>query len=337
MNRFPLNFGSKDATNNITVNKQKKITNLFNNDSESLSETVNKVVYDGTLVFSTDNTIDTSEEQQNLVIPCKNRLNKSRKGLDYISSTKNDQEKPLMLPEDDIARQVILDAQKNDDLFEYKKEMVVTTPILMRSGSIIGEDKADYEHVPVESFGLAMLMGMGYDPNKPTNVSSPDVLLNKRRIYDKAGLGSHDTLLKITQQIDSGDNNYSKATSSSKVRDDINDVVWVSKGLVVKIIDRCDKYYKHKGDVVGIDKYLATVNFEDGMRKGYKIKYLETVVKEGEDAKIVLPTLHPINSSQLLGRYVKVIKKGRSSATVEMSGKKFELPLDSICYYNYKR
>lgn len=46
----------------------------------------------------------------------------------------------------------------------------------------------NYDEVPVENFGLAMLMGMGYDPNiSSRNVEPPEV---KRRVYNKAGLGA---------------------------------------------------------------------------------------------------------------------------------------------------
>ncbi|XP_055388708.1 uncharacterized protein LOC129617561 [Condylostylus longicornis] len=48
------------------------------------------------------------------------------------------------------------------------------------------DSETDYDEVPVEHFGLAMLMGMGYVPTKDKN----EPLEVKRRVYTKAGLGA---------------------------------------------------------------------------------------------------------------------------------------------------
>eukprot|EP00918_Siedleckia_nematoides_P103507 GHVU01225923.1.p2 GENE.GHVU01225923.1~~GHVU01225923.1.p2 ORF type:complete len:125 (+),score=35.57 GHVU01225923.1:444-818(+) len=76
---------------------------------------------------------------------------------------------------------------RNSDLVEIRKNAKDDKELLKKELEQLDDyDPACYDSVPVDKFGLAMLYGMGYDPN----VHKTQPHATKKRIYDRAGLGA---------------------------------------------------------------------------------------------------------------------------------------------------
>ncbi|CEM14544.1 unnamed protein product [Vitrella brassicaformis CCMP3155] len=77
---------------------------------------------------------------------------------------------------------------RNTHLAELRKAGLSEKDQLKREMAMLPEVRlGSYESVPIEQFGMAMLLGMGYDPKLHT--TKPLEL--KKRAFDKAGLGAN--------------------------------------------------------------------------------------------------------------------------------------------------
>ncbi|BAM41518.1 conserved hypothetical protein [Theileria orientalis strain Shintoku] len=186
-----------------------------------------------------------------------------------------------------------------------------------------------YENVPVEKFGLAMLLGMGFDPKK--NKNEPKVY--KRRVFDKAGLGA-DTVMKSNMEsiMDTKLMAKLKRNHIYNIGEGTATTVnWTLPGIWVKVTDKNHEDYKKKGLVKSVKNNMVKVIIE-GKEKDINFKYLETVVsKEGKLHKVVRRI--PMRSKKEyieIGTLVKLIEKKEDAAKIIYEKEELTVSLDSI-------
>jgi len=244
-------------------------------------------------------------------------------------------------------------------------------PILMREGSRRAREgsapeasKDMFEKVPVESFGEAMLRGMGYDPNKHT--TKP--VYNDKQRDTHLGLGAKPLLPheKAPQKpakasgsaAKAAGNPAAKATASRAAasqaggdaaaagkavegeraakRARVADA-WPSRGLVVRVVGgepRLKDFFGVEAVVLEVDaraltcRIKARLGGQSHVLQDVPVQSVETRV--GRDCKEVRLVRGPQKGTvaKLLHRDVQ-----RGVARVKLRDAEEELPLDDVCQF----
>jgi len=316
-----------------------------------------------------------------LTIPCKNPLEDRAKpnaeakakaaGLAKPASIDESQGGLITrnmekLSEDDAEamRELLKDAS-NADSSEADDGMSTVAPILMREGSKMARDSAapdigrdTFEKVPVEAFGMALLRGMGYDPDKfktkPVYNDKPrDNLLGlgAKALLPGERPGAKGAAKKKAAPATKEQAPAAAAPASappeapaaeqrdrSRSRDRQVDL-WPSRGLVVRIIGQAAElknFFGAEAVVLEVVEASKTCRLKsrgkDGGKsqvlQGVSISDIETrVSRDCKEVRIVRGSKKGL-SAKLLLRDTK-----NSAAEVEIDGAKQTLPLDDVCQF----
>ncbi|EKX73626.1 conserved hypothetical protein [Theileria equi strain WA] len=207
-----------------------------------------------------------------------------------------------------------------------------TVPILLRKGANgDSEGKQDakmYDKMPVENFGLAMLLGMGFDPK--SNFKKPREY--KKRVYERGGLGS-DAAMKNNMDM------LLNAKLMANVKS--NSDVTLFPGLVLKVIDKKSSHYRRKGVVTKVCGSAVTLSLlsDDQATTGESIdimsKYLETIVVAGSNCKVVRKINNRQGKEEIqVGSLVNVLSIHDGSAKVSHNGSVLYTSMDNICGFS---
>lgn len=138
--------------------------------------------------------------------------------------------------EEQAAKEIIEDLQSTD---KKEKPKVLTLPVT-EDPSLRGEEEStieDYERIPIDAFGLAMLRGMGWQPGRGIGKNEKIVPAVIPELRPKGmGLGAD----KVTMQ---------KKTTESKEKP--QEEIKIEKGTCVKIIS--GKHNNSYGQIEGLD------------------------------------------------------------------------------------
>lgn len=138
--------------------------------------------------------------------------------------------------EEQAAKEIIEDLQSTD---KKEKPKVLTLPVT-EDPSLRGEEEStieDYERIPIDAFGLAMLRGMGWQPGRGIGKNEKIVPAVIPELRPKGmGLGAD----KVTMQ---------KKTTESKEKP--QEEIKIERGTCVKIIS--GKHNNSYGQIEGLD------------------------------------------------------------------------------------
>lgn len=246
----------------------------------------------------------------------------------------------------DIEKQKLREMLFGTDLVERAS---TTVPILMRSKSnkrqrneepvpaVPNNDASSYEKVPVEDFGLAMLLGMGFDPK--TNNNKPKEY--KRRVYERAGLGA-DAHMK--QNMDA----LTNASVMAKLKKDqmyhqvhseggnrLDAATWLLPGLYVRVVESGNKHFGEKGIVKTVNGTSATLDI-GGAEVTVSSKVVETVVSlNAVKCKVVRRIAnHPEKFYVPIGTVVDLAKVTKTYAKIIFRDQHITVSLDDICEFS---
>ncbi|CAH8854089.1 unnamed protein product [Trichobilharzia szidati] len=141
-----------------------------------------------------DNIIcSTTPKEEDIVIPLKRSRNNFRERMQKKFVTAD--------PSDALTLQALRELKEESEAFKSKNQDIrIDYDIKIPIGSPEATeeaDEADYDSVPIEKFGVALLAGMGFDP-KSLDSSKKDVLLPQRP--KGLGLGADPTAVQNAKQ-----------------------------------------------------------------------------------------------------------------------------------------
>ncbi|EDO05339.1 DExH-box splicing factor binding site family protein [Babesia bovis T2Bo] len=242
----------------------------------------------------------------------------------------------------EVARLILHDQEQQklrEQLFgtDLIEQASNTVPILLR-GKRDHEDtdvEPSYENVAVEEFGLAMLLGMGFNP--ATNTNKPKEY--KRRAYDRAGLGA-DAHMKRNMAT------LTDASLMAKLKKDhmyhyAHDPggpgeasCWVLSGLYVRVVERDHRLFGKKGIVIQVVERVVTLEV-NGEHVDINYRGLETVVtQEATQCKVVRQIAKHSEKFYIpIGTVVDVAVVTKTFAKVTFRGSTFTVSLDDICEF----
>mmetsp|Transcript_35797 Transcript_35797/g.64955 ORF Transcript_35797/g.64955 Transcript_35797/m.64955 type:complete len:368 (+) Transcript_35797:61-1164(+) len=267
------------------------------------------------------------------------------------------------LSEDDAEamRELLKDASQTEDS-DAAAGTFAAMPILAREGSKAARDSAapdnnrdTFEKVPVEAFGMALLRGMGYDPEKfktkPVYHDKPrDNLLGlgakallpgeRPNAKGKAKGAAKNQAAPAAKAPPAAPEAAPAAQERERSRSRDRQVdLWPSRGLVVRIIGTGAELQNFHGvDAVVLEVVEASKSCrlkargKDGGKsqvlQGVKISDIETrVSRDCKEVRLVRGSKKGVMGKLLL-RDVK-----NSIAEVEIDGAKEKLPLDDVCQF----
>nr|XP_050852470.1 G-patch domain and KOW motifs-containing protein-like isoform X1 [Vespula vulgaris] len=139
--------------------------------------------------------------------------------------------------EEQAAKEIIEDLKSTGKKEDSK---VLTLPVTEEEKALRGQEEStleDYERIPIDAFGLAMLRGMGWQPGRGIGKNEKVVSTVIPELRPKGmGLGAD----KVTLQ---------KQTTNSK--DKQEEEIKIKKGTYVKIVS--GKYVNSYGQIEGLD------------------------------------------------------------------------------------
>lgn len=263
---------------------------------------------------------------------------------------------------------------RNNVLLEIRKNAANDTDLFRKEVELLPENQlSQYDRVPIEQFGLAMLCGMGYDPTKHVTKATEF----KRKAYNRSGLGADEQMGKIVEAakqaknkptektpvktngnvVDSGSKTEKPQSRSKNVAIDRMKDSWMSEGLIVKITNSSHRHFKRKGVIISVNredeslKPTCSINLDplksssDGVTesvvvRGVVEKDLETVISVKSSRVRIVGKTH----KNLIGQTVEVKDVDVSKDRVEVLGLKNDeqerfttlvLALDDVCEYRY--
>eukprot|EP00931_Biecheleriopsis_adriatica_P100413 TRINITY_DN75738_c0_g1_i1.p1 TRINITY_DN75738_c0_g1~~TRINITY_DN75738_c0_g1_i1.p1 ORF type:complete len:373 (+),score=122.51 TRINITY_DN75738_c0_g1_i1:26-1144(+) len=238
-------------------------------------------------------------------------------------------------------------------------------PILMRAGSKQAREgdaapdisRDAFERVPVEAFGMALLRGMGYDPDKhktrPVYHDKPrDNLLGlgakallpsekmgpagaKKKAAPKAAEAAKEEPPEKRQRQEAKESAQGAPQEQKKIEEEL----WPSRGLVVRIINQSSElkdFFGAEAVVLEVDaasrrckvKARSTAGGKSQVLPGLKVSDIETrVSRDCQSVRIVRGSKRGL-VAKLLQRDTK-----NGKAQVELEGAQQTLPLDDVCQF----
>lgn len=177
-----------------------------------------------------------------------------------VSKIKQEAEnKPLSLDEM-AAQEILLDSTKEPGQNEIKKDF--TVPINDQADLVGAKESTldDYENIPIEQYGLALLRGMGFDEakHKDTIIINPEDLLRPKGM----GLGA-DKYLKM--------NDFKYTKPKTKEEEELKLIV----GAYVKIL--AGKYNHYYGQLEGFDEDAGRIIVKLGLT-GNSVSLIASIV-----------------------------------------------------------
>lgn len=174
------------------------------------------------------NEVDDNEEE-------KSKLSNGNASLKIPIVKVEDDKSKIVTLEEQAAKEIIEELKSKDE--SETKESDLTLPLV--DDSLTGKEQStldDYERIPVDAFGVAMLRGMGWQPGKGIGRSEKIVSAVIPELRPKGmGLGAD----KVTLQ--------KKSTDSKKQEEELK----IEKGTFVKII--AGKLSNNYGQIEGFD------------------------------------------------------------------------------------
>ncbi|CAE7633250.1 gpkow [Symbiodinium sp. CCMP2592] len=305
-----------------------------------------------------------AEAAKAFTIPCKNPLEASKlrlrntKPAEAAEAAPKESEASAAI-EDGKGGLVIPNMQKlSDDDAEAMRELLKeavhgegesvreVAPILMRENSKKAREggaedvtRDSYERVPVEAFGLALLRGMGYDPEKH---KTKPIYHDKQR-DNLLGLGASPLLPSEKKPPPGKRKGPDAAAAEKRARPDSagesQGDIWPCRGLVVRITSRAAELK----DFVGVDGVVLEVDPE---RQRCKVKARSAAAKKSQVLPdIRIADLEPRVSGQCQevqiirgpkkGEVAKLIKRDVNSGEVEVeiNGSNQTMPMQSVCQF----
>ncbi|GFE55752.1 D-box splicing factor-binding site containing protein, putative [Babesia ovis] len=244
----------------------------------------------------------------------------------------------------DVAKLILQDLEKQklkDKLFgtDLVEQASKTVPILLRgknkreresaASNEKPSDAPEYDKVSVDEFGLAMLLGMGFDPSKNTNKPKE----YKRRAYDRAGLGA-DAHMKHNMETLTNAGMMAKLKKDQMYHHAHSDsTTWLLPGLYVRVVERDHPYFGKKGVVLQVGN-KATLDI-DGKPLEVSLKALETVVSlDATKCKVVRQIArHSEKFYVPVGTVVQIESVTKTYAKVMFRDSTFTVSLDDICEF----
>ncbi|XP_022169587.1 G patch domain and KOW motifs-containing protein homolog 1 [Myzus persicae] len=144
-----------------------------------------------------------------LVIPMPKSVKQRLPTKEVVSSIPNKPQENGASTLEEMAVQAILKSCKKREEGEEEEEddaKIVEVPLIIDPQEGMEMSTAeDYENIPIDKFGVAMLRGMGWKPNKGVGKNSQIVAANLPEIRSKGmGLGA-DKLIKSVQKTQSSE------------------------------------------------------------------------------------------------------------------------------------
>lgn len=272
---------------------------------------------------------------------------------DAASNGVVDNGRPEPTTDADVASLILKDLEKEklreklfgDSLVERASD---TVPILLRSKGNRRQkgidatsdaqtvDSLTYENVPVEKFGLAMLLGMGFDPQNNTNKPKE----YKRRVYERAGLGADAHMQRNMEALTNAgvmaklkkDQMYHQTHDG---QDAINAATtWLFPGLYVRIVERDHPHFGEKGVVTKADGLNATLDIH-GTAVAISPKGVESVVsQDAVKCKVVRRIARHAEKFYVpIGTIVHVSSITRTYAKIRFRDQSITVSLDDICEF----
>jgi len=277
----------------------------------------------------------------------------------------------------EAVRELMLDAQAQATGEEREAKAVKVEPILMRSGSmrvreadkskIPDSSKDMFDRVPVESFGEALLRGMGYDPAKHTTkpivrdkqrdnllglgakpMTPAEKALAQKKANPKAAAAAGASVAKDSGASASKRQRVGEDGSSvKKVAEDpleaggncaaSREDCWPSRGLIVRVVAKdgeakdlfgLEAVVLEAEEKAGCCRIKARVDGKSRTIEGVPVSGLETRVSR--DCKEVRVVRGPNR-----GMAIKLLKRDaqRGVALVDLNGTSVEMPLDDVCQF----
>ncbi|GIX64125.1 glutamate-cysteine ligase catalytic subunit [Babesia caballi] len=241
----------------------------------------------------------------------------------------------------DLEQQKLREKLFGADLVEQAAK---TAPILLRgkderqreSHSIDTDDAPSYERVAVEQFGLAMLLGMGFNPK--TNTNRPKEY--KRRAYERAGLGADAHMKQNMETLTNAsamaklkkDQMYHHAHEPQAAPGAVS--TWVSPGLYVRIVESGHACYGQKGVVTSVEGGAATLTIHEAPVR-VSLRGVESVVSlDATRCKVVRQIArHGEKLYVPAGTVVEVSNVTKSYAKIRFREQIFSVSLDDICEF----
>ncbi|CDR95477.1 hypothetical protein, conserved [Babesia bigemina] len=249
----------------------------------------------------------------------------------------------------DVAKLILADVEQQklrEKLFgtDLVEQAAKTTPILLRGknkkrqlqtdpeASDASDHEPAYEKVAVDQFGLAMLLGMGFDPKKNTNKPKE----YKRRVYERAGLGA-DASMKQNMEALTDTRVMAKLKKDQMYHQSHSPhagSTWVLPGLQVRVVQRDHANFGKKG-VVGKVNGVEAILDVGGLPVTVPAAYLETVVAQGATRCKVVRQIARHNEKFYvpIGTVVDVETVTKTYAKVRFRGQTFTVSLDDICEF----
>lgn len=330
------------------------------------------------------------EGQGPLAIKCKNPLDQNR-----VAPAKNGQ-KPKMLggPMEDVGivsknmkklstedaeamRELLKDAVRPDG---EEADLPPPVPILMnanikkvRDGNAPEATREGFENVPVESFGEAMLRGMGYDPSlhKTKPIFRDKLRDNCLGLGAKALLPGEKAQIKgkgkkappkaagsvakasgiAAAEVEAEEPAEASVASSEppqkKARTDDVDCevvaastgIWASRGLVVKVISKEGQlrdFFGAEAVVLKVDEAQSLCRIKARPNGGDKSQQLEGVRIQDIETRVSrdCQKVRIVRGAQK-GTVAKLLKRdsARGKAVLSIEGAETEMSLDDVCQF----
>ncbi|ORM40426.1 uncharacterized protein BXIN_2145 [Babesia sp. Xinjiang] len=238
----------------------------------------------------------------------------------------------------DLEQQKLREKLFGTDLVEQATK---TVPILLRNKDqrdrqeeADSDDAPSYEKVAVDQFGLAMLLGMGFDPQNNTNKPKE----YKRRAYDRAGLGA-DAHMKQNMETLTNTSMMAKLKKDQMYHQSHDAAspgnlssTWVLRGLYVRVVERGHPYFGQKGVVIRVEDKAVTLDI-DGKLVNVSPKGVETVVSlDATKCKVVRQIARHNEKFYIpVATVVQVLNVTKTYAKIVFRGNSFSVSLDDIC------
>ncbi|GBE61345.1 D-box splicing factor-binding site containing protein, putative [Babesia ovata] len=247
----------------------------------------------------------------------------------------------------DVAKLILADIEQKklrEKLFgtDLVEQAANTKPILLRGkdkkrqlqgdpeASEASDHEPAYEKVAVDQFGLAMLLGMGFDPKKNTNKPKE----YKRRAYERAGLGADASMKQNMEALT--DTRIMAKLKKDQMYHQSHSLhaggTWVVPGLQVRIVQRDHANFGKKGIVTKMNGEVAVLDI-GGLPVMVPAAYLETVVAQGATKCKVVRQIARHNEKFYvpIGTVVDVQTVTKTYAKVRFREQTFTVSLDDIC------